>query len=66
VNALTSKLIHGRWVPAIPEPYPLLVRHRCSCGRKFWTREGYDAHYAFAHILYASPRAVASSREAGE
>ena len=49
------KLVGGRWVPAIPEPYPLLFRLRCACGRKFWTRDGYDAHYALAHVLNANP-----------
>jgi hypothetical protein len=39
----------GRWVPAIPEPYPLLIRVRCSCGAKFWSREKYRAHYAVVH-----------------
>lgn len=44
------QLIAGRWVPAIPEPYPLLARLRCACGRKFWKRANYARHYATQHI----------------
>jgi hypothetical protein len=40
----------GQWVPAIPLPLYGL-RKRCQCGRKFWTAEGYQGHYALAHIL---------------
>ena len=40
----------GQWVPAIPLPYHGL-RHRCDCGRKFWTMDGYRSHYALRHIL---------------
>ena len=53
----------GQWVPAIPEPY-FGIRKMCTycestlarpslnwCGRKFWTKEGYRAHYALKHIL---------------
>lgn len=40
----------GAWVPAVPLPYYGL-RKRCSCGRRFWTMEGYQGHYALAHIL---------------
>jgi hypothetical protein len=42
----------GQWVPAIP--FPLFVwphRHRCECGRWFWTMGGYRGHYALTHIL---------------
>lgn len=39
-----------KWVPAIPEPY-YGIRKECVCGRKFWTKEGYKAHYALEHIL---------------
>jgi hypothetical protein len=42
----------GEWVPDIP--LPLFVwprRHRCGCGRSFWTMGGYQGHYAFEHIL---------------
>lgn len=46
----TMQLVDGRWVPAIPEPYPLLIRVRCACGAKFWTRDGYRIHYATAHL----------------
>lgn len=43
----------GGWVPAIPEPYPMFPSgNRCDCGKKFFTREGYDAHYALKHILF--------------
>ena len=41
----------GEWIPAIFEPYPLLIRLRCFCGRRFWTREGYEAHHSHKHIL---------------
>ena len=40
----------GEWVPAIPQPL-LGLRKRCSCGRRFWTLDGYRGHYAYAHIL---------------
>ena len=40
----------GEWVPAIPLPL-LGLRKRCSCGRRFWTLDGYRGHYAYAHIL---------------
>jgi hypothetical protein len=41
----------GEWVPAIEEPYYLIFRKKCRCGKKFWTRYGYKAHYALRHIL---------------
>lgn len=51
----------GEWVPAIPEPLYGL-RKRCMaresfdfgtvpCKRKFWTKDGYRAHYALIHVL---------------
>ncbi len=40
----------GAWVPAIPLPL-FGWRKRCSCGRGFWTLDGYRGHYALAHIL---------------
>jgi hypothetical protein len=43
--------VQGKWVPAIPEPFPLFLGQRCSCGRFFWTREAYRGHYALTHIL---------------
>jgi len=43
----------GQWVPAIPEPlYEWFDLKKCKCGRMFWTKEGYRAHYALAHILF--------------
>lgn len=42
----------GEWVPAIPCPWYLGFRKKCECGRKFWTFESYEAHYALRHILY--------------
>jgi hypothetical protein len=41
---------YGGWVPAVPGPF-LGLRKKCRCGRKFWTLEGYQGHYAWAHIL---------------
>jgi hypothetical protein len=43
----------GEWVPAIPEPYLLWfpIGYKCDCGDHFWTREGYEGHYALKHIL---------------
>jgi hypothetical protein len=54
----------GDWVKAIPEPYYGL-RKTCyytdntpdhpslwHCEEKFWTLEGYRAHYALKHILH--------------
>jgi hypothetical protein len=40
----------GQWVPAVPLPF-FGLRKRCSCGRKFWTMDGYRGHYALCHIL---------------
>ena len=50
----------GRWVPAIPLPF-LGLRKTCDCGRRFWTLEGYQGHYALVHLLGGKPsrRAVA-------
>lgn len=54
----------GEWVPAIPEPYYSILKvcpHSDNspehpsldwCGEKFWTLEGYRAHYALKHILH--------------
>ncbi len=42
----------GEWVPAIP--LPLLgpgFRKGCSCGRRYWTIDGYRGHYALVHVL---------------
>lgn len=42
----------GEWVPAIPLPlFTWPHRHRCSCGRSFWTMGGYRGHYAVAHLI---------------
>lgn len=42
----------GEWVPAIPLPlFIAFGRKQCKCGRKFWTKEGYEGHYALAHVL---------------
>lgn len=42
----------GQWVPAIPEPYfCLLFGMDCACGKHFYRRESYEAHYALKHIL---------------
>jgi hypothetical protein len=42
----------GEWVPSIPLPlYVWPHRHRCKCGRSFWTVAGYRGHYALAHVL---------------
>ena len=42
------------WVPSIPLPLFIFPhRHRCDCGRAFWTLNGYRGHYALAHILHA-------------
>lgn len=48
--ALRGKTFDSLWLPAIPLPL-LGIRKRCDCGRKFWTMDGYRAHYALAHIL---------------
>lgn len=41
----------GEWVPAIPLPFYLIKRRKCTCGAKFWTNDGYRGHYALKHIL---------------
>jgi hypothetical protein len=46
----SSQNRRGEWVPAIPLPFYGL-RKTCACGRKFWTSEGYEGHYAVTHIL---------------
>ena len=40
----------GEYVPSIPLPY-FGRRKKCQCGKKFWTEEGYEGHYALRHIL---------------
>jgi hypothetical protein len=48
----TSQLAwSGRWVQAIPIPFYQLFRKECACGERFWTFEGYRAHYAYRHIV---------------
>lgn len=44
----------GQWVPAIPLPFYGLKK-RCTCGRSFWTEEGYRGHYAYTHIIEGEP-----------
>jgi hypothetical protein len=46
-----ARNLRGEWVPAIPLPLYVLLRKRCRCGRKFWTMEGYQGHYALCHVL---------------
>lgn len=50
IGNVTTKNKYGRWVPAICEPF-FGLRKQCSCGRAFWTYEGYRGHYALKHIL---------------
>lgn len=51
-NGVQAQNKKGNWVPAIPEPYyGWILKECCSCGDKFWTKKGYQAHYAVAHIL---------------
>ena len=45
----------GEWVPAIPEPYYHFIRLECECKKKFWTREAYNGHYTYRHIINPSP-----------
>ena|SRR5215469_10154428 len=65
-DRVITKNREGQWVPAIPEPFYGL-RKQCwepvwakddlgdvRCDRKFWTKVGYRAHYALAHILRLS------------
>lgn len=47
-----TKNSEGNWVPAIPEPWVVLFGYRCSeCHSYFFTRAGYEGHYALRHIL---------------
>lgn len=40
------------WLPAIPLPFLGIPFKRCNyCKRKFWTMDGYRAHFALHHIL---------------
>lgn len=48
---VSSKNKRGEWVPAIEEPYEHMFTKECRCGEKFFTRYGYEAHYALKHIL---------------
>lgn len=48
---ITCQNKRGEWVPAIPLPYFRAFRYECTCGKKFWTLYGYEAHYALRHIL---------------
>ena len=41
----------GRWIASIPLPLEVFFRKHCTCGRKFWTMEGYKGHYALQHII---------------
>lgn len=52
MNNTTTQNKLGQWVPAIPLPFYYAIIRGCSCGRRFWTDEGYEAHYAYRHILY--------------
>jgi hypothetical protein len=51
---VSTQNYRGEWVPAIPGPF-LGLRKTCRCGRKFWTMEGYQGHYAYAHALGMVP-----------
>jgi len=42
------------WIVATPEPFHGMLRKSCHCGRKFWTAEGYRAHFALVHVLEGS------------
>jgi hypothetical protein len=50
-NLPTMRNSRGEWVPAIQEPYYGIVMKTCSCGRRFFTIDGYKGHYAYKHIL---------------
>lgn len=45
----------GEWVPAIPMPFFGLRKKCMECGAKFWTMNGYRAHFSLKHIV--DPRA---------
>lgn len=52
VSNTSCKNKNGDWVPAIPEPCNcILVGMDCICGKHFYRRESYEAHYALKHIL---------------
>jgi hypothetical protein len=59
-SGVATQNYHGEWVPAIPGPF-FGVRKVCRCGRKFWTMEGYEGHYAYAHVLGMVPPPGGSS-----
>ena len=52
----------GNWIPAIPEPY-YGMRKWCECGERFWTLEGYRAHYSYVHILEPAPKKEKKSKK---
>ena len=45
----------GEWVPAIPLPFFGLIRVSCNCGKSFFRRSSYEAHYAYEHIIKGRP-----------
>jgi hypothetical protein len=55
MNEALTQNQEAEWVPAIPEP-SYGIKKKCKCGEKFWTEEGYRAHYAYAHILKVQRR----------
>jgi hypothetical protein len=56
--ALRRQNKQGEWVVAIPLPYDYVLFKRCGkwdgrneCQAKFFTRRGYNGHYALVHIV---------------
>lgn len=49
-----ERLVDGRWVPAVPEPYWERSwfgwKLRCRCLARFSRREDYDDHYRANHL----------------
>ena len=62
---IAQTTVNGRWLPAIPEPYPWRFRVGCVCGAKFWTRQAYRDHYVLTHV-YAERSTLRASRSTGD
>jgi len=41
----------GKWIEAIPLAYHCFIGYRCSCGKWFLTRQRYEEHYLYHHII---------------
>ena len=54
ISSTMTTNLRGEWVPSIPEPYYGFWKHCVfnRCEEVFWTKRGYQGHYALCHILF--------------